>query len=181
MYVPLLKLPLCTTYGSTRLAFVQDPLCDARHPRHLEPTHAFVQIPAHITPEDVIETIEAYARSCVCRLSSPSAWEAAVSEWAKYTRYSACHHEPDLASGQRGMYIRALFSILDNLYKEEDQTRVATCHLSLPGRPGVNFLFVGRLSASLSLATRCLYPDTKSSWLICRLGVYLNKTSTKQA
>ena len=146
---------------------------DRFHNRHHgEPTHTPVQIPGHMTPEDVIETIEAYARSCLGRLSSPSAWEAAVGEWARYTRYSASHHEPDLGPKQRAMYVHALFSVLDNLYKEEDQAHAATRHFS---SPGVDFLFV-RLSLSLPAA----FTPMLRSWLICRLGVYLCKSSKKQ-
>lgn len=101
-----------------------------------------------------------------------------MSEWSLYTRSSASHHEPDLGPKQRDMYMRALFSVLDNLYKEEDRTHAATRHFS---SPGVDFLFVRRLSTPLSFATRCLCPDTESSRLICRLGVYLSKLSNKQA
>ncbi|KAG0653925.1 hypothetical protein C6P46_002066 [Rhodotorula mucilaginosa] len=120
------------------IASLYDPFPNQRHG---EPTLAPVKIPAHITPEDIIETIEGYARSCLCGLLSSSlstAWEAALEEWTLYTRYTVCDYEPDLDSKQRAQYLRALFSFLDNLYKEEDQTWVPTYH-SLS--PGVDFLF----------------------------------------
>lgn len=49
------------------------------------------------------------------------------------------------------MYVQALFSVCDNLYKEEDQTRAATCDFSWP--LGVAYVLV-----RLSLATFCLSP-----------------------
>lgn len=78
-----------------------------------------------------------------------------------HTRYSACYYEPDLDREQRAMYTRALFSVLDNLYKEEDQTgQAATCCFS---SPGVDFLLVRCLSCYVLPLTPTLNRDGSSA------------------
>lgn len=95
----------------------------------------------NLTPEEVFETIEAYAQSCLRQWPSGLARrKEALDEWSQNTVYLISHCASNLDEQQHLALVNALFSVLDHMYAQENKGLQAASNLLSPA--GVDYLFV---------------------------------------